>query len=178
MNAPAPFYSVSLWTVFINSPFMPDDKFLFCLPIFPKTYQSPTFTWLHESHLVLLLFFLDEKFVSLHIYSEHTHRHTHIHIFNIFSFIWLPWVLIVAWGIFLWGMGSVLTESRLSCSEACRVLVPCQGIKPMAPVLEGIFLTTGPSGKSPEIYFKKIKYNIHIVYLWPFVFNTCMFWYW
>ena len=43
----------------------------------------------------------------------------------------------------------VATDHRLSCSKACGILVPPPGIKPMSPVLQGRFLTTGPPGKSP-----------------------------
>ena len=31
--------------------------------------------------------------------------------------------------------------------EACRILVPSTGIKPVSSALEGRFLTTGPPGK-------------------------------
>ena len=37
---------------------------------------------------------------------------------------------------------------RLSCSEACGILVPWPGIEPMSPALQGRFLTTKPPRKS------------------------------
>ena len=43
-----------------------------------------------------------------------------------------------------------------SCPEACGILVPRPGIKPMSPALAGGFLTTGPPGKSarpPQWFF-------------------------
>ena len=43
---------------------------------------------------------------------------------------------------------SVVAARRLSCPVACGILVPLPGIKPTSPALEGIFLTTGPPGKS------------------------------
>ena len=42
--------------------------------------------------------------------------------------------------------GSVIVVHGLSCPIACR-------IKPMSPSLEGIFITTGPWGKSWLFYF-------------------------
>ena len=47
----------------------------------------------------------------------------------------------------LWGTGSVVVEHRLSCPEACGILVPRPGIEPVSPALAGKFLTTGPPGK-------------------------------
>ena len=43
----------------------------------------------------------------------------------------------------------VAVAFRLSCPEACGILAPEPGIKPVSPALEGRFLTTGPPGKSP-----------------------------
>jgi len=37
---------------------------------------------------------------------------------------------------------------RLSCFEACGILVPQAGLEPESPALQGGFLTTGPPGKS------------------------------
>ena len=42
---------------------------------------------------------------------------------------------------------SVIVALRLSCSEACGILVPKPGIKPLSAALAGRFLTTGPPGK-------------------------------
>ena len=44
----------------------------------------------------------------------------------------------------------VVARGGLSCSEACGILVPLPGIKPMSPALEGGCLTIGPPGKSLE----------------------------
>ena len=50
-------------------------------------------------------------------------------------------------------MGSEVVVHGLSCSVACGILVPRPGTELMSPVLAGIFLTTGPPGKSPPIMF-------------------------
>ena len=55
---------------------------------------------------------------------------------------WLHWVFMAA--------------SRLSCPEACGILVPRPGMEPKSPALEGGFLITGP----PE------KYHINTFKLW------------
>ena len=46
-------------------------------------------------------------------------------------------------------VGCFIADSvhRLSCSVACRILVPPPGIKSRSPALQGGFLTTEPSGK-------------------------------
>ena len=41
-------------------------------------------------------------------------------------------------------------------SEACGILAPQPGIEPIPPALEGEDLTTGPPGKSPEIFLKHL----------------------
>ena len=41
---------------------------------------------------------------------------------------------------------------RLSCPAACGILVPRPRIEPMSPALEGRFFTTGPPGKSRNVY--------------------------
>ena len=41
---------------------------------------------------------------------------------------------------------------RLSCSETWGILVPCPGIEPLIPALEGRFLVTGASEKSDTIH--------------------------
>ena len=44
---------------------------------------------------------------------------------------------------------SFIVANRLSsCSAACGILLPRPGIKPVSPVSQGRFLTTGPPGKS------------------------------
>ena len=45
-------------------------------------------------------------------------------------------------------VGSVVVVHGLSCLAACEILVPQPGIEPVSPTLEGVFLTTGPPGKS------------------------------
>ena len=52
------------------------------------------------------------------------------------------------WDLSLWSVGSVAVACRLSCSEACGILVPRPGIEPASPALEGGFLNTVPPGKS------------------------------
>ena len=53
----------------------------------------------------------------------------------------------------LWHTGSLVEAHRLSCPMACGILVPQPGIEPASPALEGVFLTTGPPGKSPSRSF-------------------------
>ena len=50
-------------------------------------------------------------------------------------------------GSFIAGQGlASCGGSLLSCSRACKILVPQQGIEPMSPALQGRFLITGPPG--------------------------------
>ena len=51
-------------------------------------------------------------------------------------------------------MGSVVAVYRLSCSEACGILVSQLGIEPASPELQERFFTTGQPGKSPRFSFK------------------------
>ena len=51
--------------------------------------------------------------------------------------------------LFVWCTGSVVVVHRLRSPAACGILVPQSGIRPLPPALQGRFLTTGPSGKSP-----------------------------
>ena len=46
---------------------------------------------------------------------------------------------------------------RVFGPEACGILAPQPGIKPVPPSLEGKVLTTGPPGKCPYLYFKPIQ---------------------
>ena len=55
---------------------------------------------------------------------------------------WAPW---------LWYVGSVVVVHRLSCSEACGILVSRPGIEPEFLALQGRFPTTRPLGKSQQI---------------------------
>ena len=48
--------------------------------------------------------------------------------------------------------GSGVVAHRLSCLEACGLLVPGAGIEPKSPALAGGFLTSRPRGKSREIF--------------------------
>ena len=43
---------------------------------------------------------------------------------------------------------SVVAACTLSCPTACAILVPCPGLEPAPPALQGRFLTIGPPGKS------------------------------
>ena len=60
-------------------------------------------------------------------------------------------VLLFSNVLFLGGLHCLHPVCGLSCPTTCGILVPHPGIEPMAPALEGGFLTTGPSGKSPGI---------------------------
>ena len=51
-----------------------------------------------------------------------------------------------------WGTDSLVVAYGLSCSVACRILVPQPGIKPECPVLHGGFLTTRPPGECPNLF--------------------------
>ena len=83
-----------------------------------------------------------------------------------YLFIWLHEVLVVACSIFIaacrifpcdaqaslvvaWSL-SRLVQGLSGCPIACGILVPCPGIVPMPPALEGRFLSTGLPGKSQE----------------------------
>ena len=55
---------------------------------------------------------------------------------------------------FSYCIGSLAVVHRLSCPMACGNL-PGPGIKPMSPALAGVFLTTGPPGKSGSICIKE-----------------------
>ena len=48
-------------------------------------------------------------------------------------------------------MRSVAAACNLSCSVACVILVPQPRIKPVFSALQGVFLTTGPPGKSLKV---------------------------
>ena len=50
-------------------------------------------------------------------------------------------------------VGSVVGVSQLSCPNACGVPVPQPGTEFMFFALEGGFLTTGPPGKSLNLFF-------------------------
>ena len=52
------------------------------------------------------------------------------------------------WALSLRHEGSIVVARGLSSPEACGILSPQTGIKPMSPALEGGFFTTGPPGKS------------------------------
>ena len=58
-------------------------------------------------------------------------------------------------------LSSVVAACRLSCSEACGILVPQPGIDPLFPELQGGFLSTRSPGKSQEktFFLIKIEYN-------------------
>ena len=62
--------------------------------------------------------------------------------------IWLCQALVVAHGSSLCHTGL-----RLSCPEACGILVPPASIEPMSPALQGRYLATGLPGKSHQTLF-------------------------
>ena len=47
---------------------------------------------------------------------------------------------------------SVVVAHRLSCSESCGMLVPQPGVKPVSPVLQDGFITTGLPGKCLRVF--------------------------
>ena len=57
-------------------------------------------------------------------------------------------IFIMSCRIFSCGAQILVVAHRVSCSEACGILVPRPGIEPVSPALEGRFLTTRPPGTS------------------------------
>ena len=77
--------------------------------------------------------------------------------------------LIVAHGLqSMWA--SVVGVHRLSCSEACEILVPRPGIKPSSPALQAGLLTSGPSGKSLA---DSALHQVPFLGLWTATFLLC-----
>ena len=68
-----------------------------------------------------------------------------------------PWLLLIL--CFFLGLHynacglSLVVEHGLSCPTTCEILTPRRGLEPASPALEGRFLTTEPSGKSPLAWF-------------------------
>ena len=98
-------------------------------------------------------------------YSWHHSRQNSYRAFMklFYLFIWLLWVLVLAHGISVSTMqifcckalalelcylGSVVAPCGLSCSEACRILLPWPEIKHLFPAFQGRHLTTWLPGKS------------------------------
>ena len=71
-------------------------------------------------------------------------------------------------------VGSVTAGPRLSCSSACGILVPQPGIEPMSPALTGGFLSTGPPGKSLQLFLESLSLSPSIVHF--LVFCLPAFW--
>ena len=80
----------------------------------------------------------------------------HVSSFLKYLFIWLPWVLVAACGVFvvscsifcLWHTGFLVVVLGLHCSMACGIVVLWPGIKPISPALQSGFLTTRLPGKA------------------------------
>ena len=72
----------------------------------------------------------------------------------IYLFIWLHRILVMA--------------CRLSCSEACGILVSWPGIKPASPALQVAFSISGPSGKSLKSHFWPV--TIWVIFIFSVVF--------
>ena len=84
-----------------------------------------------------------------------------------------------AWGLH-WGVRSVVATRGLSlglegsvvgscgrhCSTACGIFIPQPGIKPVSPVLQGRFLTTGPPGKPPTLFSSPAGSSLPAL-VWP-----------
>ena len=82
--------------------------------------------------------------------------------FNVYYFIWLHWVLVVAHGIFIASCETFVVAHSLSSlvwelsfSAACGILLiaPWPGIEPTLPALQGGLLTTGQLEKPLKLYF-------------------------
>ena len=69
--------------------------------------------------------------------------HLHYHVCRVFFFFFFFFSIYY------------LAASGLRCFATCGILVCPPGIKPMSPVLQGGFLTPGPSGKSLALSFLK-----------------------
>ena len=68
------------------------------------------------------------------------------------------------WDLSLQHMGSLVEACGLSFSNACGILVPWPGIKPTSPASEGGFLTTGPPGKSLQLFLESLSLSPSIVH--------------
>ena len=77
--------------------------------------------------------------------------------FNIYLFIWLCCVLVVARGIF------VAECAIFSCGT--WDLVPWPGIEPGPPALGARVLTTGPPGKSLKVLFQWLQMEFVFIFL-------------
>ena len=81
-----------------------------------------------------------------------------LHIHSFFSFLFLKIIHLAASalscivaGLPLQPSGFLLVARGLRCPLECGVLVPWPGIKPVFPVLQGRFVTTGSPRKSQFI---------------------------
>ena len=86
-----------------------------------------------------------------------------IGIFNLFVYLWLLWVFVAAWGLSLFAVSGgyslqwlLVAEYRLSSSVSVAHWgmwdLPGPGIKPVSPELPDRFFTTGPPGKSKNLW--------------------------
>ena len=92
---------------------------------------------------------------------------------NICLLIWLHQVLVAARGIFIVSRGIFCTVAHgISCSKACRILVPPLGIEPTSPALNGRFLTTGPPTKSSTHGFLTTPCGL-MFSQFPLALNSC-----
>ena len=95
----------------------------------------------------------------------------YLYIFKRYLFIWLCFFiagssfvvvrrLSVACGLWsvqaqwLWHIGPLVVAHRLTCSTACRILVPQLGIEPAFTALQGRLSTFGPPENSLHFSFK------------------------
>ena len=75
--------------------------------------------------------------------------------FNLFIYLAASDLSCIICDLSLQCAGSVVVACWLSCSKACGILVPGSRIKPMSPVLQGRFLTTGPT-----------HFEVSLIYCW------------
>ena len=89
--------------------------------------------------------------------------------FFIFVGSWLQHI-----GIFAVSRGLFwCSPCRLSCLEACGILVPLPGIEPACPALQGGFSTTGPPGQSShEVEPSWPNHRMQTLSHWGLGFNT------
>ena len=62
-----------------------------------------------------------------------------------------------------------LWACRLSCPVVCEILVPGLEIELMLPALAGVFLTTGPPGKSQDSVFRMLCLNVKYTLVFRYI---------
>ena len=120
---------------------------------FPPVWSSASWSWQVTSLLIKFISFFVLSYARL-VWFRTVKCWTLflllLFLLNIYFYllIWLCQALVVAHGSSLCHTGL-----RLSCPEACGILVPPASIEPMSPALQGRYLATGLPGKSHQTLF-------------------------